>query len=233
MSAQDRAVALMDLPRFQDWLVCTESAALFVNGNYDPSARLSPLSYICAKLYETLSARTTSISILTQAHFCGLRMDNLDLMTGPSSMMRNLLSQLLISFSAFAVAKVRQLLEVDCFDMEVLCQAFSEFIKELPRRFMVICVVDGLTLYEDSLTHYDMALEALQSLLEIVEYCKTRGCTFKLLVTSSGSSREYYREFDDEEIIWLPQTIEPRGGLTTQKWADGAGAQAEDLLETS
>ena len=235
-SAQDRAVTIMALPQLHTWLTTTQPSALFINGNHDASARQSPLSYICSKLIDSTCSSTGASrlpSILACAFFCGQHMDPDDRAAGPAGMMRSLLAQIVLSHNAFNLKTIKRLLEIDPSKIGELCTIFAELIDQLPRRYLVFCIIDGLTLYEDSPTRCEAAIEAMQSLLEVMERCKTKGCIFKLLVTCPGSSRTLYRQFDEEEIIWMPKKVDPQGGLTEAKWSASAGVHLSDWAEES
>ena len=222
ISAQDRAVTIMGSSQFHNWLTNAQPSALFINGNHDASARQSPLSYICSKLIDSIFScvgRSMYPSILAFAFFCGQHMDADDPAAGLAGMMRNLLAQLLLSHSAFKLTTIKRLLDIDPSEAEELCTTFADLIEQLPRRYLVFCIIDGMTLYEDSPTRCEAAAGATRILLEAMESCKTKGCIFKLLVTCPGNSRALYREFNDEETIWMPKKVDPQGGLTEAKWS--------------
>ena len=160
-------------------------------------------------------------------------MDLDDPASGPAGMMRSLLAQLLLSHSAFKLTTIKRLLNIDPSEVGELCNAFADLIAQLPRRYVVFCIIDGMTLYEDSPTRCEAAADATRILLEVMESCRTKGCMFKLLVTCPGSSRTLYREFDEEEIIWMPKKVDPHGGLTEAKWSASAGVHLSDWLEDS
>ena len=236
LSGQDRAATIMASPQLHTWLTTPQPSALFINGNHDASARQSPLSYICGKLIDSMSSaggNSTHPSIFACAFFCGQHMDLDDPATGPAGMMRSLLAQLLLSHSAFKLTIIKRLLNIDPSEIGELCNAFADLIAQLPRRYVVFCIIDGMTLYEESPTRCEAAAEATRTLLEVMESCKTKGCMFKLLVTCPGSSRTLYREFDEEEIIWMPKKVDPHGGLTEAKWSASAGVHLSDWMEDS
>ena len=160
-------------------------------------------------------------------------MDLDDPAAGPAGLMRNLLAQLVLSYSAFQIATMTRLLDIDPFEVGELCAMFADLIEQLPRRYLVFCIIDGMTLYEDSPTRCEAAVEATRILLEVMESCKTRGCVFKMLVTCPGSSRELYREFAEEEIIWMPKKVDPHGGLTEVKWGASTELYLSDWLVES
>ena len=236
LSAQDRAATMMASPQLHTWLTTPQPSALFINGNHDASARQSPLSYICSKLIDSMSSSVGGSrhpSILACAFFCGQHMDLDDPASGPAGMMRSLLAQLLLSHSAFKLTTIKRLLNIDPSEVGELCNAFADLIEQLPRRYVVFCIIDGMTLYEDSPSRCEATAEATRILLEVMESCNTKGCMFKLLVTCPGSSRTLYQEFDEEEIIWMPKKVDPHGGLTEAKWSASAGVHLSDWLEDS
>lgn len=236
LSAQDRAVTVMGSPQLHNWLTHTQPSALFINGNHGTLARQSPLSYICSKLIDSMCSsvgRSRYPSIIACAFFCGQHVDSDYPAAGPAGMMRNLSAQLVLSHKAFNLTTLKRLLDIDPSDVGELCTMFAELIEQLPRRYLVFCIIDGMALYEDSPTRCEAAAEATRNLLEVMESCKTKGCIFKLLVTCPGNSRALYREFDEEEIIWVPKKVDPQGGLTEAKWSACADVYLSDWLEES
>ena len=228
----------MNSPRLQTWLTDTEPSALFVNGNHDASARISPVSYVCSKLIDSIGRwlednHSVHPSIIGQAFFCGQHIDPKDPASGPASMMRNLISQLITNYRAFSLDTLQELLEMDSFHMRELCDAFSSLIRQLPRRCIVLCIIDGITFYEDSPADSEAAAEAIRSLLEIMEGCKSHGCRFKFLATSPGISRVFHRDFEEDEILYLSQKVDPHGGLTPAKWEASGGMYMAEMSENS
>ncbi len=236
-SAQDRAVAVMMSPQLHTWLTSAQPSALFVNGNHDASSRLSPLSYICSKLIESMcpcvELRPRHPSVLACAFFCGQHMDPDDAAARPAGMMRNLLAQLVLSYNGFSLTTMKRLLEIDPCEVGELGTMFADLIEQLPRRYLVFCIIDGMTLYEDSHARCEAAVQAARTLLQAMERCKTKGCIFKILVTCPGSSRTLYQDFDEEEIFWMPKKVDRHGGLTEMKWSASAGVHLNDWLEDS
>lgn len=160
-------------------------------------------------------------------------MDLDDPANGPAGMIRHILAQLVLSHSAFDMTSIKQLLAIEPSQVGELCDVFADLIEQLPRRYLVLCILDGITLYEKSPNRCEAGVEAMRILLEVVDSCKRKGCLFKLLVTCPGSSRALYRQFDEEEIIWMPKKIEPHGGLTEGNWDASAGILVKDWLEDS
>lgn len=110
-ASQDRSVALMQSPHLQDWVTCTTSSVLHVNGHVFSSAsgeqRQSPLSFVCAKLVDVLVPKTGiklakgDSTVLAVCWFCAQhtncsQREGADYDAHPTGMMNNLVSQLLI-----------------------------------------------------------------------------------------------------------------------------------------
>lgn len=104
-----------------------------------------------------------------------------------------------------------------------LCEVFELLINQIPHHIVVFCVIDALTLYEDSRTVCERASLAVQALVDVVERTKENGCTFQLLLTSPSNSRMLYRDMADREadVVWMPAEVPAQGGFTAMKWSDG------------
>lgn len=207
-AAQDRAVLLMQSPTLHSWITSTGSSALFVNGNHGTSARQSPLSFVCAKLMDSICPATNDIQgeskgIMAQVFFCGQHLSSKDPDSGIAAVVRNLLAQLLISNSEFDVATVRQLLEIDPDEVVDLCAVFSELVMQIPQKKMVFCIIDAMTFHEDSSTRCKEAMKLVQMLLDLVETCNKGHCIFKVLLTAPGTSRVLHKSFAKTEVIWV------------------------------
>ena len=81
--SQDRAVALIASPVMQEWMTSTVSLPLVVNGHMyssEEEIRQSPLSFVCAKLIDSIPPRTSSQpagsrGIFAVQWFCGQHTD--------------------------------------------------------------------------------------------------------------------------------------------------------------
>ena len=157
-------------------------------------------------------------------------MDPDDPAAGPAGMMRSLLAQLILSYNAFKLTTLKRLQDTDPSSAEELSTIFASLIEQLPRRYLVFCIIDALTLYEDSPARCGAGAAATRILLQAMERCRAKGCMFKVLITCPGSSRVLYREFEEEEIVWMPKRVDPQGGLTEVKWGASAGVHLDGWL---
>lgn len=211
-AAQDRAVSLMQSPILHAWITSTKSIALFVNGNHDTSARQSPLSFVCAKLMDSIHPTTNDghhkpHAIIAQAFFCGQHLSSKDPDAGIAAIVRNLLAQLLTANNEFELSTVRQLLGIDPDDVVGLCAVFSELILQVPQKTMVFCMIDAMTFHEDSSLCCKEAVNVVHMLLGLVQQCIGGHCTFKVLLTAPGTSRVLYKGFDKKDIIWVRRRV--------------------------
>ena len=233
-SSQDRAVWLMHSSKLQSWLTTISSSAIFINGSLDNSTRQSPTSFVCARLLDaqSLGAEDKAFkqcSIFAYAFFCGQHANPTDPDFGPCGILRNLLSQLLASHREFEISTVQSLLQIDPNDIEELCNTFLLLIEQLPPQHMVYCIVDNITLYEDSPVGREEVSVFVQMLLGVVESCTAKNCLFKILVRSPGVSRAMYQNFDAEDVLWMPKRVDTQGGFSSMKWSDSIGQCVDDL----
>ena len=208
-AAQDRAVSLMQSSTLHTWITSSESAALLVNGNYNTSARQSPLSFVCAKLMDSVrpassqDARHERNGIIALAFFCGQHLDSKDPDSGVAAVIRNLLAQLLSEKLDFDISIVRELLNLDPDDVQGLCHVFSNLILQIPPKTMVFCIIDAITFHENSSARSKDADKLVSTLLDLVQKSGRGCCAFKFLLTAPGTSRVFFKRFAKKDVIWV------------------------------
>jgi hypothetical protein len=233
---QDRAVSLMQSPKLHAWIKSPESSILFVNGNYDASARQSPLSFVCAKLMDSVKHSSNgesqdSSGIFTHAFFCGLHLNSKGPDGGVGGMMRSLLGQLLVVHSTFDLPTMERLKRVDQSNFKALCEVYFRLIMQLPARVTVLCTIDGITFHEDSRSRCREALRTVQTMVRLTESCDgEEHCIFKVLFTCPGTSRSLYKEIAKEDVLWLPRKMSAHGGFTSMKWSASVGKDVDELV---
>ena len=236
-TAQDRAVALMQAPQLHAWITSTTSSALLVNGNHDASARESPLSFVCAKLVDSIhptakDGQTQPVGIMAYAFFCGHHLNSKDPDSGIPGMLRSLITQFLLGYADFDLATVRRLRQVDPDNVKSLCEAFAMLVAHVPENTMVFCIIDAITFHEDSPARCKEAQKVVQMLLDTVDACGEGSCIFKILLTSPGNSRALYRDFAKGDVIWMARNVPSQGGFTSMKWTASAGRDMGGLVAT-
>ena len=234
--AQDRAVNLMQSPKLHEWLKVPYSTVLFVNGNFSTSARQSPLSFVCAKLLDSLQPSDKSPhveGIHAQAFFCGQHLSPSDPDTGLAGLMRSLLAQLLICPDhTFKMSTIDKLRKIDPSDVDALCTIYYSLITQLPSYTTVFCLIDALSFHEDNNRRCKEALTVMQTLIDLMESpSDSQRCIFKALLTCPGISRTLYKEVvRKEDVIWMPKKVSAQGGFTSMKWSASAGRDVGELV---
>ena len=233
--AQDRAVTLMQSPKLHEWLKAPFSSILFVNGNFSTSERRSPLSFVCAKLMDSLQPRDRQPhvkGIHAHAFFCGQHLSPSDPDTGSAGLMRSLLSQLLVcSDHTFKLSTIEKLRKIDPSDVGGLCDIYYSLITQLPSYTTVFCLIDALSFHEDNKQRCKEALTVIQTLVDLIESpSDSQRCIFKALLTCPGASRTLYKEVTrKEDVVWMPKKLSGQGGFTSMKWTASAGRDVGEL----
>lgn len=200
ISYHHRGSLLSRSPKFQNWLMSPSPIFLLVDGNGDSAAeRTSAMTFVAALLAQSLGEE----GVTCIHYFCGLHKTSSDDLSGPSGLLRALLAQLLnlhtytIGFTSYNdYHKLQQ------FDITRLCALFSDLIKDLPEGFVLVCIIDGLSLYETSEWAEDLRriLETLNALTRDPEVY----AVFKVLATSAMASRQAIKYIPREDHLMLP-----------------------------
>ena len=219
---QNRAVALMRSPKLRSWLTSISSATLLLNGNSKP-VRRSPVSFVCAKLADSLR---TDGPLIELHFFCGEHVnESQDSDAHPPGMMNSLLAQLLEQFE-FDLADVRNLGEVKNDDVAGLCKVFRKLVMQLPSQSILFCIIDAVFYYEDA-DRCEELFTAIKALHRLA--AKDLDCIFKLLLTSPRRSRHVCKLFGKHEIFDLPSYCPNQGGFTALQWGTNMGRDVEEL----
>ena len=249
LPSQDRAVAMMQSEQLQNWVTCGSSSMLHVNGHMflssgDGEERRSPLSFLCAKLADSLISQAGAeleqdrMKIFAVRWFCGEHIDKGDYDAHPSGMMNSLISQLLVQLYTHTEADpdpdldLSSILAIDrrfqndrCED---LCQIFSDLTRLLPSNTVLFCIVDGIMYYEDSRRREDL-ITVLQSLVNIASK-ETGGCIFKLLTTAPLRLYSVQQElFAEENVLEMDEYIPNLGGFTPLQWSSKMERHVEEI----
>lgn len=200
LSDHNRGSLLMQSQKFQDWLTSTSPIFLLVDGN-DQSAmeRTSAMTFVSALLAQSLGDE----GAFCIHFFCGQHTIRSDDLRGPNGLLRVLLAQL-VNIHAFRVGFTdnSEYHELQRFDMGRLCSLFGELIKDLPAGFILVCVIDGMSLYEKSEWAEDLR-SILETLNDLTRDPEVRA-VFKVLVTSATASRQAVKYIPREDHLMLP-----------------------------
>ena len=200
LSYHNRGSLLSRSPKFQGWLTSTSPIFLLVDGNGDSAVeRTSAMTFISALLAQSLSDEGVSCI----HHFCGLHKTSNDDLNGPSGLLRGLLAQL-VNLHVFRIGFTNnaEYHELQRFDTMRLCALFGELIRDLQPGFVLVCIIDGVSLYETADWVEDLCkiLETLNSLTRDPNVC----AVFKVLATSAMASRQAVRYIPREDYLMLP-----------------------------
>ena len=200
VSYHDRGSLLARSPKFHSWLISTSGIFLLVDGNGESAVeRTSAMTFVSALLAQSLSDE----GVFCIHYFCGLHDKNSDDPNGPSGLLRTLLAQL-VSLYNFQVGFTdnSDYHQFQRFDITRLCSMFGELVKELPAGFILVCVIDGVSLYETSEWARDLRsiLETLNSLTRD----QNVQAAFKVLATSAMTSRQATKYIPREDHLMLP-----------------------------
>ena len=225
----------MKSPKLSEWLTAPHSAILFVNGNYGTSERRSPLSFVCAKLMDSLEPSNRpprAKGLHAHAFFCGQHLNPSDPYFEVSDMMRSLVAQLVVSHhDKFDRSRMLKLAKIDPSDVQSLCDIYYSLIAQLPSYTTVFCLIDALSFHEDNKKRCKEAQIVMETFNDLVEIDnQSEHCIFKVLLTCPGASRKLYNEVSQKRnIMWMPKKVSPQGGFTGMKWSASAGREVGEL----
>ena len=157
------------------------------------------MTFVCALLVQSLSDEGVSCI----HHFCGLHKRSNDDLNGPSGLIRGLLAQL-VNLHAIRIGFTNnaEYHELQRFDTIRLCALFAELVMYLPPGFVLVCIIDGVSLYETAEWAEDLCriLETLNSLTRDPNI----DAVFKVLATSAMASRQAVKYIPREDHLMLP-----------------------------
>ncbi len=202
-SVHDRGHLLMRNRKFQAWLASGQSKRLLVDGNAESaSERVSAMTVLCALLAHSLPNETAS----TITYFCGLHTDPADTLGGPCGILRAVLAQVIHTYDIHLdFLDSEEYDELQRFDLRRLCILLGVLIKRLPAGVVLICMIDGISLYEKGewLEGTCYALRMIGDLTRDPEI----PAIFKLLITSPLASRYIARYIQEEDHLVLPRDL--------------------------
>ncbi|EEU37989.1 uncharacterized protein NECHADRAFT_48249 [Fusarium vanettenii 77-13-4] len=231
---QDRLVAAMQSRKLQSWITKATSSAMFLNFNAPRNQKST--SFIAAKLIDSIQASVLkeqdhTSSVLVVSFFCGSHSRPNDPDFGADGMMRSLIIQLLLSYPGFSPHIIRRIQAANLVSITDLCEIFHLLIGQLPHHRMVFCILDGVTVFEESKSLREESEILIKELMEVLRWTAEYGCCFKLLLTSPWNSRILYRYLPDPEndSVWLPTKVPSQGGFTLGKWEGSVGVDLDKL----
>ena len=204
LSDQDRVIAIIQDPVVEEWLLDPEFGAVLIHANSRRHDNISPASAACALFVHTFSNTITQnrLPIITLYWFCGLHSNEPE--DGALRLLRSLVCQLL-STGPFDHG-FRQMKHFDGQDLGKLLDLFVKLLQQLPEGTAVICIIDGISYYEDSRIRQD----TLHMLGRLIKLSRAETPIFKLLIASP--TRTGYIHYDPSiekylKVVEIPQHV--------------------------
>jgi hypothetical protein len=155
--------------------------------------------------------------------FCAEHLDPEDPHQGARGIVRSLIAQLLVCYNKFNTSLITKLLDVNLDSLKTLCATLKFLIGKLPKEVALSCIIDAVTVHEESESRCKKVEFVLDTLVEIAESNEDRKCVFKLLVTSPRLSRRYSGRIGKKacgEVVTMPEKVASQGAFTMTKWSD-------------
>ena len=188
LTDQDRAIAIIEDPVVEDWLINPEFGALLVNGNSRRHEQVSPVSVACAMIIHLFTNTITRnrAPIITAYWFCGSHVNGPD--NDALGLMRSLIGQLLAA-GPFE-HRFTQTKGFDGQDLDKLLDMFTKLLRQLPSDTAVVCILDGISYYEDSRLRDDTC----KVVRKLVKLSRMEELIFKVLIASPTRMTHLHKE---------------------------------------
>ncbi|KAL6721426.1 hypothetical protein ACLMJK_000529 [Lecanora helva] len=204
LTDQDRAIAIIQDPVVEEWLVEPGFGALLVHANGRRHDNISPASVACAMIIHlfTNTITTNRIPIITLYWFCGSHTNRPN--GNALGLMRSLNCQLLLAGPFDHGYKPTR--NFDGQDLSKLLDMFTKLLRQLPDGTAVVCVIDGISFYEDAALR-DNTCKLVKKLVKLTRFDAP---IFKVLISSAIRTSHIHREPCIEKhaaIVDIPQHV--------------------------
>ena len=216
----------MNSPEFKNWLTAPESRFMLVNGNAEHD-RISPASFACGMLINSLAKSKCLIKL---SFFCGLHTDTRNKNTGAPQMLASLIGQLVKEHNELDLSFLNpsQLSELRECNVGLLCKLLKALLKQLPKEYIVLCVIDGISFYEERWLKQD-ARHAVWTLIDLLDD-RNLTIVMKLMVTSAARSTWVSKGVQSDQIFNVPEDMDySNQGMNLQALGRGAQRQIKHL----
>jgi hypothetical protein len=116
--------------------------------------------------------------------------------------------------------------------LKVLCDVFDELIFQLPKKTVIICVIDWMARLESR--RKEDVRYMLQRLRKIASCPSEKGEVFKLLLTHAGGGFRGAGLFSRKEILDVPEYLDGnRNGFSKLMWDAKVSHKIEHLAGKS
>ena len=204
----------MKSEKLRQWMLSTSSSVLLINGNCLSTTARSPITFVCARLVDSLKAIKPFIVI---HFFCGEHIAAAtDENASPTAMMNSLLSQLLMQYPDFEISS-HDLAEISDNTLDNIARLLAKLFAQLPPTVMLFCIVDGISLYEDTDRLQDTK-KVMQELAALIEDQGLGGPIFKLMLTSATRIKYPPVDISTENSLLIPRHVPPQAQFSSSKW---------------
>uniref|UniRef100_A0A0B7KQ66 Fungal STAND N-terminal Goodbye domain-containing protein n=1 Tax=Bionectria ochroleuca TaxID=29856 RepID=A0A0B7KQ66_BIOOC len=209
---QAKAAMLIGSPELKNFIVSNANlGTLLINGNEDMSTTegASPVSLVSARI--AIASESTP-QTLCLSFFCTEHRPygGPPGPPAPAAMMASLTAQLLtkmversfridLSFCDDLEAE-----DISGFNLKTLCVIFSELAKQIPEGTILICLIDGIDMYETGDFREDVDTVMRRMARQV---SKRTNMIFKLIVTCTGRARAIQTHF--ASVINMEESVEP------------------------
>lgn len=221
---QARAQSLLQNPRFGEWMQCSHSDLLLVDGNSTSpaSGNVSALSLLCATLVANMAA--TYSEDLVMSFFCGFHSASLDPWFGPTGLVRSLIVQVLLFLDQQekALGTSIRIKEPDTYldsfrstQADSVGKVLHRLLQHIPGADLTVyCIIDCVSCFDKDLHGQFDEMKAVMDWLQYMVGEDSRmHVRFKALLTSPGrSTRRISSLVDPSQHITL---ISSHGGSQT------------------
>ncbi|CAH0042431.1 unnamed protein product [Clonostachys rhizophaga] len=209
---QAKAAKLIESAALKDFIISNSNqGALLINGNEDMSTTegASPVSLVSARI---VVASESTPQALCLSFFC---MEHRPYggppgPPAPAAMMASLTAQLLTKMEAksfnidLSFSDDLEAEDIYGLNLKTLCLIFSELAKQIPEGTILICLIDGIDMYEkvDFREDVDTIMRRMAR-----QVSKRTNVIFKLIVTCTGRARAIQTHF--ASVINMEESVEP------------------------
>jgi hypothetical protein len=204
---QDRAVWTMKSEKLRSWMLSSSSSTLLINGACPSTRARSPITFVCARLIDSLKANDKFLVI---HFFCGQHLSSAtDPNANPLGITNSLLAQLLIQYPDFEISN-HDLADLSPNTLGSVEGLFEQLVSQLPPTLMLFCIIDGISLYEDParLAETRKVMHGLTGLVE-----RRDGPVFKLMLTSPTRIKYLPERVTSDEVLTVPRELAPQAGF--------------------
>ncbi|KAK4454248.1 hypothetical protein QBC34DRAFT_155738 [Podospora aff. communis PSN243] len=201
----ERAHQILTSPKFRAWISHLGPAKLLVHGNFEINTpEASVLSLLCTEIFTGFSPAYPSVIPLV--FFCGRHLGPSDANTGPTPMIKSLVSQLLVHLLQIRGEGMwlqpGVVEEAVNGDGDRLCDLFLRLVQRLPKWTTVFVLIDGVGFYEGE-KHRDELDTVLMRILEPIGagHLPLEGGILKVLITNPFVTDFVKDGFEDEWIL--------------------------------